>query len=957
MKIKIFILLIIIYCAGNVLGSEDYASTHLTEAPESISVPDSMSLGVILIQFSDWATNDTARGGVGYDQEGDPIYGYYEYQDYYNMLFSEGTYLGYNIHPGTNHKVFGSMRDYYLEVSHARPGGQFYLSGSILNDVDANDVPIWYTASHVKAYYGDTLSHNDTTFAHEAITLANNNGYNTNNYDKLCILYAGSIDNSDNCLHAHANEVNGGWYITAEKLYNVFSHIGVHCHEFAHLLGLSDHYHGDEYNVPSYGRWGLMGTGYKNGPNYGSCPAHLTGRSKVELGFVPIEDIGNNTINYAQTILPTSNNTSDILFRRAAIYPAYHHGVWHEETEDILIENRQQITGTFDKYLPGEGLLVYVENVLLEADGSVHLDTSNISNSGDPFPGSSSNTKLTDFTTPNSIIRDGTVLSHFAVLDISVNGDSVIADFIPNYWQGTISSDTTWYSSKSPYYIGGDIVVSSGVTLTIEANTEVIFAANTDNQSSGLDNSLSELIIEGKIEADSVTFTSTSSSANSWYGIILDGVPYTSYIKNSTIEWAKRGIIVDDCSPSIEGNDLDNNQYGIWVHGSSSYPVVEENDINNGSLPLVVSSDAEPYIYDNKSRGLNNCLYIASGGYPEVRNNTLYGYPYGSYQIYITGSNSGINTASSSGDGNYFTDDVTNDIVLIDGGCDFVFEYDVFENISSASYDYIDNNDATQCEAENCYWDNGGVPSSSYFDGNVDYTPVLASEPGAGVTWKLLASSPSPFENGFQAYKSKNYEYAASELKTVFENNYDHEDARRALFYISRSAMRISEKVPYLTFFEEIIKSQYDEELKQIARSALMKQYARTGNLSKSESYAMEAPRGTLYDRELLLDMVYYYSLYEDEIGEARVISVLTEVYGDDKSIEVAIENVKLLVVDERKLMKMSQADENLPGSDVENTSNENLLSAFPNPFNPSTTIRYTLKEPGNMTLKIYNIN
>ena len=90
------------------------------------------------------------------------------------------------------------MRDYYLEVSHARLGGQFYLTGSILNDVDGNNVPIWYTASHTKAYYGDTLSIDDTTFAYEAITLANNNGFNTNNYDKLCIIYAGSIDNSRN---------------------------------------------------------------------------------------------------------------------------------------------------------------------------------------------------------------------------------------------------------------------------------------------------------------------------------------------------------------------------------------------------------------------------------------------------------------------------------------------------------------------------------------------------------------------------------------------------------------------------------------------------------------------------------------------------------------------------------------------------------------------------------------
>ena len=122
MKIKILLLLAVILCAKNVSGSDDYASTHHTEVLESITVPDSLSLGVILIQFSDWETNKDAEGSNGPA----PVYeaGKYKFQHFNNMLFSEAIYIESDLHPD-NHDVFGSMRDYYLEVSHARPGGNF----------------------------------------------------------------------------------------------------------------------------------------------------------------------------------------------------------------------------------------------------------------------------------------------------------------------------------------------------------------------------------------------------------------------------------------------------------------------------------------------------------------------------------------------------------------------------------------------------------------------------------------------------------------------------------------------------------------------------------------------------------------------------------------------------------------------------------------------------------------
>lgn len=339
-------------CRGKVSGSEDYASTHLTEAPESISVPDSLSLGVILIQFSDYQTNWDGMGSVKDTISLDR----YIFNNYYDMLFSEGIYIGFNVHPDENNEVFGSMRDYYLEVSHARPGGQFSLTGNILNDVDGNNVPIWYTASHPKSYY-DSLALQDRSLKNEAIAMANNNGFNTDNYDKLCIIYAVQLGSNGHSLNSQADYVGGTFYITGEKVQNAFAHIGIHCHEFGHLLGLADSYHGAANDPPSYGRWGLMGTGYKNGPNYGSQPVHIAGPNKAKLQFAPVVNLNEDL--YSQTIYPTSNNNSCILFLKEITF-------WIEmplgpilEKETFTIENRQKIAGTFDQSLPGEGLLIF----------------------------------------------------------------------------------------------------------------------------------------------------------------------------------------------------------------------------------------------------------------------------------------------------------------------------------------------------------------------------------------------------------------------------------------------------------------------------------------------------------------------------------------------------------------------------------------------------------------------
>ncbi|HID28908.1 MAG TPA: hypothetical protein EYP19_02760, partial [Desulfobacterales bacterium] len=159
-------------------------------------------------------------------------------------------------------------------------------------------------------------------------------------------------------------------------------------------------------------------------------------------------------------------------------------------SQEFLVENRQY--SGFNSYLPewwksGDkgGLLIWWRNgqsrqlrpgdndtdVVLE--GLPYVSDGDL---GDPFPGSTNNTSITMATTPDTRNSLGNPTG-FAVTDISSSATTMTANFYHNYWSGSITSNTTW---SGEIYVGGDITVNSGVTLTISPGTTVNFATTDD---------------------------------------------------------------------------------------------------------------------------------------------------------------------------------------------------------------------------------------------------------------------------------------------------------------------------------------------------------------------------------------------------------------------------------------------------------------------------------------------
>ena len=119
---------------------------------------------------------------------------------------------------------------------------------------------------------------------------------------------------------------------------------------------------------------------------------------------------------------------------------------------------------------------------------------------------------------------------------------------------GTLTSETTWSASGSPYVVTGSVLVRERVKLTVEAGVEVRFDSGTSLQVFG------ELVARGT-SSSGITFTSAqdSKAAGDWGQIVFyDSSVDASY--DGSGEYAS-GSILEYCTvecPFAKTNGIHN---------------------------------------------------------------------------------------------------------------------------------------------------------------------------------------------------------------------------------------------------------------------------------------------------------------------------------------------------------------------------------------------------------------
>lgn len=876
------------------------------------------TLKVVLVEFDD----------VSGDSD-------YETSDFEDML-DGSSYTGTSP-DGEN--VYGSMDYYYNRMS----GGDCRINATVLNSTDANGKPVWLTLPDDKEDYNDGTSN----FWSDAASAATSAGFNitTGSTTKLVYIYAGNFY-TDNLVPAAQPSSNryrmcekwgGRGYYNDETTGTItFSHIGIHCHEFGHLLGFYDQYIPPNDIVD----WCLMGDACDLGK--GARPGPICPHYRYWKGWISTTTPTQNTgVNL------TYSETSPVIYRIVS------------GSDVFYFENREY--SDFSSLLPGNssgtrGILVWKTNGshtidLIAADGSGGNGNENY---GDMFPGSSSNENLDDFTSPNCNRLNGTN-SQIIMHDVSSPTSATMTAVLGEGWFYELPQNVTW---SGDVLISGDLEVPSGKTLTISSGS-TISVSDSDGLSSGSNSSKCELIVEGTLDAEGTTFT--ADAARDWYGIKFTSTATNCQLDGCTIENADYNVRIEGSSPTVEDCTLDGGLYGVYVKNSTADPDVSECDIKNVTYGIgnFVSSTGDYYnnkIQTSSSASYARCIWISSGDGNFYSNSLNYSHDWG---VYIFGSTSNPDlTGDYTGTerGNYFDSNMGDDVISISSGSPVLgygfpsgaCGYNVFEGVPSGYY-YIDNNTGSSLQAEYNYWDDGTEPSTSDFDGTIDYTPWRTTLPNAGTTWKANVAT-TLYVEVLQAFRNRDYEKVIESAPAAFAIDAKHALAHPAVNRYFSSLDRLGKLT--INEINSKLESEFFEDVQQVARGWKIRYHAHNNNMAEAEKTAFSVTSGSVFERALLLDLVYFYAALEDEESIARIKKALTDNHKDNDistDIQIAIDSGRESVeLDVAPLPKENDPLEIMP--------NTFAVRNYPNPCNPATFIRFSLPDAGHVTVNIFNV-
>lgn len=411
---------------------------------------------------------------------------------------------------------FYNNRDYYSPYFNSTTGQSLknYFNEASYNQLDINSTfyPICasntnlsYLDTYDKSYYmkngtngyGESFpermvrEHSLIKRAVEAIasqvpTDLNLDANNDGNIDHVCILAQGGLGViTDDILWPHEWSLYSQNVFINGKKVNEYTFLNYTdnsmqktiCHEFFHVLGATDFYHGPD-NSPNYfpaSYWGIMGDGHSN------IFPHMDAYSKNRYGGW-ITSIPEITQPGTYTLSPLTSSSNNCYKIKSQYSP----------DEYFVVEYRKR-SGIYENTLGGDGLLVYRiyengdnyygpndEAYIYRPNGTLTVD-------GNPqsanYSSSVGRTSINDTTNPTSFLKNGTT-GGLRISNIGTSGTTISfsVDFnvtISGPSSLTCPSGATFSANLPAGATVSWACTSTNGNLTINPTTGYAYATNT----------------------------------------------------------------------------------------------------------------------------------------------------------------------------------------------------------------------------------------------------------------------------------------------------------------------------------------------------------------------------------------------------------------------------------------------------------------------------------------------
>lgn len=280
-----------------------------------------------------------------------------------------------------------------------------------------------------------------------------------------------------------------------------------------------------------------------------------------------------------------------------------------------------------------------------------------------------------------------------------------------------------------------------------------------------------------------------------------------------------------------------------------------------------------------------------------------------------------------------------------------------FNNIvDNTNYDIYTYEDIL---AQNNYW-GGDEPSDFGGSGSVDYDPWLDEEDGENpYALKAALSQKDAFElfqQGNSLFRTKNYESSA----LIFEKFIDEFPDSRYISHSLKKWILIQFKtgnnsviMPYLNALKnsqsEVLLSSIDKLEILVQRKLNNPQDALYGiNTFNNESKSEVDEKFFMYQEGL----IYALNLHDTKKAESTFQDYIAQ-YPDDYRVPFISHHLSRIAE-----LGTDKQEKSYAANDYKNVIPVGcmLYNSYPNPFNPSTTIRFDLSEANNVSIKVYDI-